>query len=129
MSLANPAGSVRASGATGARASLVNALNSAGLNATAYAPDSPTQNAAWPQWNITQWNGHVADPARYTFDVYAVLNGADAETTVTAGDEMVSQVAPALWPVAVIQSAEPVLITFGDGTTMPGIRFRVVSRA
>jgi hypothetical protein len=129
MSLASPQVRGRVSSADGTRTALVNALNSAGLNATAYAPDSPTENAAWPQWSITNWNGHVCDPARYTFDVYAVLGAGDPETTVAAGDALVSQVAPALWPVAVIQSAEPVLITFADQTTMPGIRFRVVSRA
>lgn len=129
MSLAAPRGAARASSATDARAALVAVLNGAGMSATTYAPDSPTPNAAWVQWTITEFNGHVGDPSRYTFDVYAVLDGADPETTVAAGDALVSTLAPVLFPVASVQSAEPVLITFGDQTTMPGIRFRVISRA
>jgi hypothetical protein len=129
VSLAAPNRPARAGNAASARAAVMDALTAAGLAATAYAPDSPTPGAAWPQLSITNWNGHVCDPARYTFDAYVVLNGGDPETTIAAGDEAIATVPPALERVAVVQSAEPVLITFGDQTTMPGIRFRLVTRA
>ena len=129
MSLAAPATRARAATATAARAALVDALHGAGLHATAYAPDNPTDGAAWPQWAITNFNGHVCDPARHTYDVYAVLPAGEAATTVGAADALSASVAPALERVGVVQSVEPVLITFADSTTMPGIRFRVVTRA
>lgn len=131
MSLAAPASSraPAARTAANARDALVNALRGAGLDATGYAPDNPTAGAAWPQWNITNFDGRLCDPSRYTFDVYAVLNAGEAETTVAAGDALVGSVAPALSAVAVLQSAEPVLITFADQTTMPGVRFRVIAKA
>lgn len=99
------------------------------IHATPAAPDSPTAGAAWPQWTQTTFDGHLCAPSRYAFSVYVVLPAGDAETTVAAGDQAVTDAAPALRRVADIDAAEPVLITFGDSTTMPGIRFRVTTRA
>lgn len=127
MSLAAPS-RPRAS-APDARAGLVDALNAAGLNALPAAPDTPAERAAWPQWVITNFNGHVCDPARHTYDAYVVLNAAEAAATVADADDVTASVAPHLDRVGVVQSVEPVLITFGDGTTMPGVRFRVITRA
>lgn len=117
-----------ATSAADARSALVAALNSTGLHAGPVAPDSATAGAAWAQWTQTDFQGHLCDPSRYSFSVYVVLNGAEPETTVSDGDDVVSRVAPALFRVAVIQAAEPVLITFADQTTMPGVRFRVITR-
>jgi hypothetical protein len=128
VSLAAPNGATRAATSAAARVALTDALKTAGLDATTYAPDSPTPGAAWPQWNITNWNGHIGDPIRLTFDIYAVINASDPETTIAAADDLVTRIPPAIERVAVVQSAEPVLITFGDQTTMPGVRFRVVTR-
>jgi len=128
VSLASPPVRGFHKSAASARADLVAALNSAGLNAASAAPDSATPGAAWPQWTATDFQGHLCDPSRFSFSVYVVLNAADSETTVNDGDDVVTRVAPALFRVAVIQAAEPVLITFGDKTTMPGVRFRVITR-
>jgi hypothetical protein len=127
MSLASPIR--RARSAATARAVLVDALDGAGFHASPAAPDNPTAGAAWPQWTGTTFNGHLCDPSEYAFSVYLVLNAGDAETTVNDGDAAVAAAAPALGAVAEISTAEPVLITFGDSTSMPGIRFRVVTRA
>ena len=130
MSLANPsrviAGTYRT--LTDARAALVTALKGAGLNAAPVAPDSPTAGAAWPQWQQTAYNGTIGNIPRFDFAVFVVLNAGDFESTVTEADDVTARVAPALYPLAVVQMAEPVQITFGDGTTMPGIRFRVTTR-
>lgn len=129
MNLAAPSRPRAGATATEARTALVGALSAAGAAATAYAPDSPTVGAAWPQWALTAPSGHIENPARHTFDCYVVLSKADAETTVVTGDQVVTAFTPHLERVGVIQTIEPVLITFGEGTSMPGIRFRVVTRA
>jgi hypothetical protein len=128
VSLASPVTRGTFQSAADARAALVRALEYAGLNAGPVAPDSATPGAAWPQWTLTDFEGHLCDPSRYSFSVYVVLNAAEPETTVADGDDVVSRVAPSLFRVAIIQAAEPVLITFGDQTTMPGVRFRVITR-
>lgn len=128
MSLASPPVRGFHKTATAARADIVAALNAAGMNAADVAPDSATPGAAWPQWTTTDFQGHLCDPSRFSFSVYVVLNAADPATTVAEGDNVVSRVAPELFRVAIIQAAEPVLITFGDKTTMPGVRFRVTTR-
>jgi hypothetical protein len=127
MSLAAPTRQARSTVA--ARAALVDALNGAGFLASSAAPDSPTPGAAWPQWTSTAFDGHLCDPSRFSFSVYLVLTAGDSTTTVAAGDEAVAIAAPALAKVADIEAAEPVLITFSDSTTMPGIRFRLTTRA
>lgn len=127
MSLANPVAPAR--NAATARDALVAALRGVGLEATTYAPDNPVAGAAWPQWSITNPGGVLCDPSRHTFDVYAVLSAGEAESTVAAGDALVASVWPALSAVAAVLSAEPVLITFMDQTTMPGVRFRVIPKA
>jgi hypothetical protein len=128
VSLASPATRAAPKSAADARAALVGALASVGLNAAPVAPDSATAGAAWPQWVTTDYLGHLCDPSRYTFSVFVVLNAADNLAAVTDADEMVARVAPALFRVAALQAAEPVLITFGDSQTMPGVRFRVITR-
>lgn len=129
MSLATAARQTSGRSAADARTALVAALAAAGLHAGQVAPDSPTPGAAWPQWTLTEWNGHLAKPSRYSFAVYAVLQAGDASTTVADADALVERVAPHLMPSFLIQTAEPVLITFADRTTMPGVRFRVITRA
>lgn len=131
MSLANPTRTIAGAFASAAeaRTALVTALSNAGLNAAPVAPDQPTAGAAWPQWQQTTWDGHLADPARYSFAVFVVLNAGDFAATVAEADAMVAAVAPYLYALAAIEMAEPVQITFGEGTTMPGVRFRVTTRA
>ena len=127
MSLASP---TRAAPRTAqdARTGLVEALAAAGLAAGPVAPDSATEGAAWPQWTATEYNGHLCSPSQFTFSVYVVLGAADPRATVTQADALEARVAPELFRVGIVQTTEPVLITFGDKTTMPGIRFRVVTR-
>lgn len=131
MSLANPARAVAGVYATAAdaRADIVAALQAVGINAAPVAPDSPTPGAAWPQWTQTEFNGHMCDPSRYSFAVFFVLNAGNLEAAVSEADALVAVAVPALYPLAFVQAAEPVQITFAEGTTMPGIRVRVVTRA
>lgn len=129
MSLANP---VRAASASVAdsRAALVEALAGvAGVTATPVAPDSATDGAAWPAWTETTFDGHLGDPSRHAFSVYVVLNGSEPNTTVDQADGLITAIAPALVGVAIVEAVEPVQITFGDQTVMPGLRFRVTTRA
>lgn len=130
MSLANPARTLAAPGASlaDARAAIVAALAGAGFNAATVAPDSPTPGATWPQWQSTEYAGHIGNPPRHTFAVFVVLNAGDFETAVAEADDVGPRAAAALYPFLSIQMTEPVQITFGDGTTMPGIRLRVVTR-
>lgn len=129
MSLANPLRSrVTPTTLTDARNALVAALTSAGFNAAPVAPDSPTPGAAWPQWQQTTYDGTIGNGARYGFAVFIVLNAGDFETAVAEADAALTKAAPAVYPLASISMAEPVQITFGEGTTMPGVRLRVTTR-
>jgi len=130
MSLANPPVRAASASIADSRAALVDALNSVpGVTATPVAPDSATGGAAWPAWTETAFNGHVADPSRHTFSVYVVLDAPEHETTVSQADALISGIGPALVGVAIVAAVEPVQITFGDQTVMPGLRFRVTTRA
>jgi hypothetical protein len=129
MSLASPrAVPVDLNGAD-TRAALVSALATVpGLSATRAAPDNPTAGATWPVWATTTYTGRVGSPGVHTYDVYVVLPAGYLPSSVDAADGLRDQVAGALWPVAVVQTAEPVSIQFDDSATMPGLRVRVVAR-
>lgn len=130
MSLANPTVRARSASVADNRAALVDALNTVpGVTGTPVAPDSATVGAAWPAWTETAFNGHVGDPSRHKYSVYVVLEAAEPETTVNQADALIAAIGPALVGVALVDAVEPVQITFGDQTTMPGLRFRVTTRA
>lgn len=130
MSLSAPArGPARVGTGQDARAALTAALGTVtGLSATPSAPDVPTAGAAWPVWAQTTYNGRVGAPAVSTYDVYVVLPAGYLPSTVDTADGLRDQVAGALWPVAVVQTSEPVQIQFDDSATMPGLRVRVIMK-
>jgi hypothetical protein len=130
MSLAKPLGTPEPlAQALDARAALVGALGAVpGLTATSSAPDVPTAGATWPVWAQNTYGGTIGAPSVRTYDVFVILPAGYAPDTVDQADGLVDQVATALWPVAVIQTAEPVQIQFDSSNTMPGLRFRVVAR-
>jgi hypothetical protein len=130
MSLSAPArGAAKVSGAQDTRQTLVDALGAVqGLTATPSAPDVATAGATWPVWALTDYAGRLGAPSRRTYDVFVVLPAGYLPDTVDQADGLVDQVAGALWPVAVIQTAEPVQIQFDDSAVMPGLRVRVIAR-
>jgi len=113
-----------------ARAQLVAALDSVdGLTAYPVAPDQATAGAAFPKWIQSTYDGALCSLADDTYDVVVTLPADYAGTTVDEGDALRDVVAHALARVcSSITYAEPVQITFNDRQTMPGLRFRVVTR-
>lgn len=111
------------------RATVVAALsNVASLVPSSNVPDVPTEGAAWPVWIQTTFDGVLALPGRPVYDVYCLLPAGYPTDTVEKGDGLLGQVCEALWPVAVVQLAEPVSVRFENQTTMPGLRLRILMR-
>lgn len=111
------------------RAQVVAALGTVdGLSASPNVPDVPTEGAAWPVWVQTTFDGSLALPGRPTYDVYALLPAGYVTTTVETADGLLGQVASALWPISVVQLAEPVAVRFENQVTMPGLRLRIRMR-
>jgi hypothetical protein len=100
-----------------------------GLSATPAAPDVPTAGAAWPVWDQTTYAGRLGAPSQPAYLVYCLLPAGYATETIDAGDQFVSDVVAALWPLGHIEYAEPVAVRFDDaGMTMPAIRVRLIIR-
>ena len=111
------------------RANVVAALATVpGLSAGPTVPDVPVEGSAWPTWVQTTFNGSLGAPGRPTYDVYALLPAGYPPETVERGDGLLGAVCAALWPIAVVQLAEPVSVRFDNQTTMPGLRLRAVMR-
>jgi len=115
--------------AADSRAQIVAALAAVpGISATPQTPEVPTEGAAWPVWVQTTFDGVLALPGRPTYDVYALLPAGHLATTVETGDGLLGQLTMALWLVAVVELAEPVMVRFDNQTNMPGLRLRVTMR-
>ena len=130
MSLAN-VNRIRAARARPAemRATLTAALGTVpGLTASPSIPDQATAGAAWVKWIQTTYTGNLETPGIYSYDAFLVLPAEYMAETVDQGDDFLAAVVPALWPLAVVEYAEPVAIQFNDRQTMPGLRLRIVSR-
>lgn len=113
----------------GARDALVQALNGVtGISATPAPPEVPATGCAWPRWVNSRATGHLEWPRVHTFDVYALLPAAATADTITQADALLEVLLPALAPVAVIDTAEPVLVQFGPDVTMPALVTRVTAR-
>ena len=127
MSLADR---VIARDATTDRAAIVAALaGGAGLSATPAPPDVPTAGAAWPVWDQTTYAGKLSLPAQPAYLIYVLLPAGYNPSTIDAGDQFITDVVSALWPLGNIEWAEPVAVRFDDaGMTMPAIRVRLVMR-
>jgi hypothetical protein len=92
------------------------------------APDQATAGAAWPVWIQTTYDGPLCTLARDRFDVLVTLPADYAAGTVDDGDRFRDVVALTLMHLGSIEYAEPVAIQFGDRQTMPGLRFRLVTK-
>lgn len=127
MSLGNVA--TRARSAT-TRATLTAALGTVpGVTAYPNVPDQPVAGAGWVKLVQVTYNaGPFCAPGAYTYEVFLTLPADYLAETVDQGDEFLDVLVPALWPLVVVQYAEPVAIQFNDRQSMPGLRLRVITR-
>lgn len=127
MSLADPA---TIGPATTTREAIVDALNTVPtLHVYPSAPDNPSAWDAYPRWALTNYTGgRLGWIAVHEYDVLVILPAGYEPDTVTQGDSLLDDVAIALTTVGVVQTAEPVRLTFETGTTLPALRVRVVPR-
>lgn len=128
MSLANGTATADArSRAQDTRSRIVAALATVeGITAYPVVPDQATAGAAWPKWVQTTYDGALCSLSRDTYECLVTLPAAYVATTVDQGDAFRDKVAGALIAVGTLEFAEPVLITFNDKQTMPGLRLRLV---
>ena len=129
MSLAAPLAATDPIGpAATARAAIVAALQTVeGLNVHHTAPDTPHAWDAFPRWALTNYTGgRIRSLAVHEYDALVVLPGGYEPDTVTEGDALLDRVASALRAVGVVQLADPIQLTFNQGTAMPALRVRVV---
>ncbi len=100
-----------------------------GINALQTAPDNPQPFDAFPRWALSDFTrGRLGTPAVHEYDVLVVLPAGYEPDTVAQGDSLLDLVALALWPVAEVQTADPIQLTFGTTTAVPALRIRVVPR-
>jgi hypothetical protein len=113
-----------------ARELLVVALNTVPeISAYLTAPDNPSAWDSWPRWARSDYQaGRLGSPATHEYDVLVVLPAGYEPDTVAEGDSLLDKVAEALWPVAEVQTADPIQLTFGTTSAVPALRIRVVPR-
>jgi hypothetical protein len=126
VSLANPIGS-----ATTTRAAVVDALKSVDndppLAVYPTAPDNPTAFDAFPRWAVTNYvGGRLAWQAVHEYDALVILPAGYEPDTVAEGDSLLDKVAAALMGAGVVEAADPIQVTFQNGSGMPALRVRVV---
>jgi hypothetical protein len=127
MSLAQPfAASVGSASST--RDAIVAALRTVPkLNVYASAPDHVSAWDAFPRWAITNYTGgRLTWLAVHEYDALVVLPAGYEPDTVAQGDSLLDDVAAALSAVGVVQTAEPIRLTFDAATSVPALRVRVV---
>jgi hypothetical protein len=132
VSLANPtlAATDPIGPATTTRDAIVTALATVStLNVHPSAPDNPNAWDAFPRWALTNYTGgRLGWIAVHEYDVLVVLPAGYEPDTVTQGDNLLDLVATALATVGVVQTAEPIRLTFDNGSSVPALRVRVVPR-
>lgn len=129
MSLARPLAAADPIGpASSSRAAIVAALQTIdGLNVHSSAPDTVSPWDAFPRWALTNYTGgRLRWLAVHEYDALVVLPAGYEPDTVEQGDSMLDRVATALATVGVVQTAEPIRLTFDTGTAVPALRVRVV---
>jgi hypothetical protein len=112
------------------RAVLVAALAAVdGITAHPSAPDNPAAFDAFPRWALSDYSrGRLGLPGTHQYDVLVILPAGYEPDTVAEGDSLLDRIAAALWPVALIQNADPIQLTFGNQMPMPALRIRVTPR-
>lgn len=116
--------------ATDARAVLVAALAAIdGITAHPSAPDNPVAFDAFPRWAQTPYQtGRLGLVGTHEYDVLVILPAGYEPDTVSQGDSLLDRIAAGLWRVAIVQTADPIQLTFGNQTPMPAVRIRVIPR-
>jgi hypothetical protein len=99
-----------------------------GVTAYPTMPDQAVAGAGWVRWIQTIYGGKLDVPGSFTYEAYVTLPAVYVSETVDQGDAFLEAVVPALWPVARVELAEPVIIQFQDRQSMPGLRLRVITR-
>lgn len=99
-----------------------------GVTAYPTMPDQAVSGAAWVRWIQTVYGGKLDVPGSFTYEAFVTLPADYVAETVDQGDAFLESVVPALWPVAQVELAEPVIIQFQDRQTIPGLRLRVITR-
>jgi hypothetical protein len=111
-------------GTRDARDRLTAALMVLGYQAVTYPPPVPTPGQAWPQWVMTEISGGCG--FTHTWEVYAVVGGADPQSSATTADAAIEPLADGLAAVAVVVMVEPVMLTMTDNSNgLPCLRARV----
>jgi hypothetical protein len=123
VSLANPIGP-----ATTTRAAIVDALKTVeGLTVYPTAPDNPVAFDAFPRWAVTNYvGGRLTWQGVHEYDALVVLPAGYEPDTVAQGDSLLDLVAAALMAVGVVEAADPIQVTFQNGSAVPALRVRVV---
>lgn len=124
MSLANPA----IGSATLTRAAIVDALTTVeGLNVYPTAPNNPTAFDAFPRWATSTYRGgRLQWLAVHEYDALVVLPAGYEPDTVAQGDSLLDRVVEACMGAGVVESADPIQLTFDNGSAVPALRVRVV---
>jgi hypothetical protein len=124
VSLANPA----IGSATLTRAAIVAALTTVdGLTVYPTAPDNPVAFDAFPRWATTLYQGgRLQWLAVHEYDALVVLPAGYEPDTVAEGDSLLDRVVEALMGAGVVESADPIQLTFDSGSAVPALRVRVV---
>lgn len=131
MKLANPDRARAMGSATDVRDAIADALRLVTaprvLNVFRTAPDQPQPWDAFPRWSTTTFTGgrlnYLAVPE---YDALVVLPAGYEPDTVDAGDALLDHVAAALMTVGRVETAEPIRLTFDNGTSAPALRVHVV---
>lgn len=128
MSLAQPYVADPIGPASSSRAAIVAALRTvAQLNVHESAPDTPSPWDAFPRWAITNYTGgRLTWIAVHEYDALVILPAGYEPDTVAQGDSVLDLVAAALATVGIVQTAEPIRLTFDSATAVPALRIRVV---
>jgi hypothetical protein len=115
---------------TSARDRLVDALTTVeSLTVYRSAPDNPVAWDAFPRWALSDYrSGRLAAPSTHAYDVLVILPAGYEPDTVEQGESLLDTVASALYPVADVQTAEPIALTFGTTPAVPALRIRVIPR-
>ena len=131
MSLAAPTAAPPATlgRADEARAAILAALEGvAGVRAHGTIPDAPQPYDAFPRWALTNYTGgRLAGEVQavHEYDVLVVLPAGYEPDTVAQGDVLLDKLAVALHVVGTLRQADPVQLTFQNGT-VPALRLRIV---